>query len=460
VKELRNKCTGLVPVHFFQKLGVAAAAAMLATVPLAPAQAAAMDLARPAVGQPQPGQSADDFYRARKDAPLWFSPTAGDAAHQLISLLSTASLDGLSPDRYHPAALQAAVDAARKGKRKLVQAADRQLSDAFAAYVADLKRDPGVGVTYVDASLQPTPPSPLAALLEAAAAPSLSNYITSMGWMNPMYGQLREALAQHKYSDDHQRATIELNLQRMRALPASRGKYVVVNAAQQRLYMYEGGKPVDSMVVVVGQTKYPTPMLTAYIRYAALNPYWYVPPDLAWDDVGQFVKKQGQQYFDKMGYEQVSDWSRDATVLDPTKIDWDAVRDGKTQVLLRQKPGPENFMGRIKFMFPNQFGVYLHDNPRRNLFKESVRYFSGGCVRLEDAWRLSRWLFNGRELTWEGAGTEEPVPLPAPVPVYITYLTAMPDGQAIAYYDDAYGRDAAKLAGTSADSGGNSVASR
>ena len=460
MKELRNKCTGLVPVHFFQKLGLSAAAAVLAAVPLGPAQAADMDSARPAVGQPQAGQSAEDFYRARKDAPLWFSPAAGDAAQQLIALLSTASLDGLNPDKYHPAALQAALESTRKGKRKLVQAADRQFSDAFAAYVADMRGDPGVGVTYVDPSLRPIAPTPLAALLEAAAAPSLSNYVSSLGWMHPMYGQLREALAQHKYSDEHQRATIGLNLQRMRALPASRGKYVVVNAAQQRLYMYDGGKPVDSMVVVVGQTKYPTPMLTAYIRYAALNPYWYVPPDLAWDDVGQFVKKQGQQYFDKMGYEEVSDWSRDAQVLDPTKIDWDAVRDGKTQVLLRQKPGPENFMGRIKFMFPNQFGVYLHDNPRRNLFKESVRYFSGGCVRLEDAWRLSRWLFNGRELTWEGAGTEEPVPLPAPVPVYITYLTAMPDGQAIAYYDDAYGRDAAKLAGTSADSGASSVASR
>jgi murein L,D-transpeptidase YcbB/YkuD len=224
--------------------------------------------------------------------------------------------------------------------------------------------------------------------------------------------------------------------------------------------MYENGKPVDSMVVVVGKTKYPTPMMAAYIRYAALNPYWYVPPDLAWDDVGQFVEKQGFGYFEKMGYEQVSDWSKHPQILDATKIDWASVRDGKTEVYLRQKPGPENFMGRIKFMFPNDFGVYLHDNPRRNLFKESVRYFSGGCVRLEDAWRLSRWLFNGRELTWEGAGTEEPVPLPAPVPVYITYLTAMPDGQAIAYYDDAYGRDAAKLAGTSADSGGNSVASR
>ena len=80
-------------------------------------------------------------------------------------------------------------------------------------------------------------------------------------------------------------------------------------------------------------------------------------------------------------------------------------------------------------------------------------------VRLEDAWRLSRWLF-GRELTWEGAGPEEPVPLASPVPVYITYLTAMPDGQSIAYYDDAYGRDAPKLAGSSADTSTSSVAAR
>jgi murein L,D-transpeptidase YcbB/YkuD len=128
-------------------------------------------------------------------------------------------------------------------------------------------------------------------------------------------------------------------------------------------------------------------------------------------------------------------------------------------VLLRQKPGPNNFMGRIKFMFPNEFGVYLHDNPRRELFLKSTRYFSGGCVRLEDAWRLSRWLF-GRDLTWEGAGTEEPVPLAQPVPVYITYLTAMPDGQSIAYYDDAYGRDKALLADGGPSSARNAAAPR
>jgi murein L,D-transpeptidase YcbB/YkuD len=210
--------------------------------------------------------------------------------------------------------------------------------------------------------------------------------------------------------------------------------------------MYDGGKAVDSMVVVVGKPKWPTPMLTAYIRYAALNPYWYVPPDLAGEDVAQFVLKQGLKYLDDYGYEIVDDWTPNPKIIDPKTVDWQGVNDGKVEVMIRQKPGPKNFMGRVKFMFPNQFGVYLHDNPRRELFKQSTRYFSGGCVRLEDAWRLSRWLFNGRELTWEGAGPEQPVPLPNPVPVYITYLTAVPDGQAIAYYDDAYSRDTPKLA--------------
>jgi murein L,D-transpeptidase YcbB/YkuD len=440
-------------VHSFLKRGgtvaalVLGAAAVLAPSPLF-AQSAPVAVA--SVGQPQAGQSVVDFYKARKGAPLWLTPQAGDAAQQLISLLSSASVDGLNPQKYYTAELQAAVQRAEaKNKRKDIEFADEQLSQAFVSYVEDLRTDPGVGITWVDPGLRPTPPSPLAALLEASAAPSLSAYVANMGWMHPFYGELRHAIADHRYSDDQQREILALNLKRARILPAGKQRYVLVNAAQQRLFMYEDGKPVDSMVVVVGKTKYPTPMLAAYIRYAALNPYWYVPSDLAWDDVGQFVVKD-PTYFDRMGYEEVSDWSRDAKVLDPTTIDWQAVKDGKQEVLLRQKPGPENFMGRIKFMFPNQFGVYLHDNPRRNLFKESVRYFSGGCVRLEDAWRLSRWLFH-RELTWEGAGTEQPVMLPQPVPVYITYMTAVPDGQTIAYYDDAYGRDKAKLADSKSD---------
>jgi murein L,D-transpeptidase YcbB/YkuD len=450
---LRFECTGRRPVHFFRKLLVASAAVTLIGASQATAGAPA---------QPQQAvasrQSVADFYRARGGAPLWLASNSGDAAEQLLTLLRNSNLDGLDPQRYHVDALQQALDAARGGKRKRVEEADQQLSAAFVSFVEDLRQDPGVGITYVDPSLKPAPPSPLAALLVAASAPSLADYVRTMGWMHPYYAELRQALASHQYTDDQKRQLIELNMQRARVLPASNQRYVLVNVAQQRLYMYDNRKPVDSMVVVVGKPKWPTPMLAAYIRYAALNPYWYVPSDLAGEDVGQFVVKQGLGYLDKMGYEIVSDWTPNPTIIDPKTIDWQGVVDGKVEVMIRQKPGPQNFMGRMKFMFPNQFGVYLHDNPRRELFQKAARYFSGGCVRLEDASRLGRWLF-GRDLDWQSAGTEQTVPLAQPVPVYITYLTAMPDGGSIAYFDDVYGRDAAKVASAGGGDSGTSVSS-
>ena len=221
------------------------------------------------------GQSVADFYKARKNAPLWLSPEAGDAAQKLIALLMSSATDGLNPQKYLTSELQGEVERAQsKHKRKDIERADEALSNAFVAYVDDLRQDPGVGITWVDPSLKPTPPSPLAALIDAASTPSLANYVVNMEWMHPFYGELRDAILQHKYSDDHQREILELNLRRARILPASKERYVLVNAAQQRLFMYEGGKPVDNMVVVVGKTKWPTPMLAAYIRFAALNPYW------------------------------------------------------------------------------------------------------------------------------------------------------------------------------------------
>ena len=444
VKSLRKKCTGRRPVHSFRNLGAVAAALIAAAPPLAAAQAATPSVA-PASIRPTTGQSVEDFYRARNNAPLWLAPSAGNAAERLVALLSTASLDGLNADRYQTAALQQALQSARGGKRKATERAELQLSQAFAAYVRDLKHDPGLGILYVDPDLRPAPQLPLATLLQAASAPSLANYVQSMGWMNPLYGQLRQALANHSFANGHERQLLAVNLERARTLPAGPHRYVLVNAAQQRLFMFENGQMIDSMRVVVGKPKYPTPMITAWIRFAALNPYWFVPPDLATERIAPNVLKRGLGYLDELGYQVLSDWGPDADLIDPTTIDWKAVAEGKQEVFIRQLPGAHNSMGRMKFMFPNAAGVYLHDNPERELFEQAARLYSGGCVRLEDAARLGRWMF-GRELQWEGAGTEEKVPLPAPVPVYITYLTAMPEGSAIAYYDDVYGRDAARLA--------------
>ncbi|MFL6752159.1 MAG: L,D-transpeptidase family protein [Sphingomicrobium sp.] len=427
----------------------AAAGLILAAAPLAPAQAATAAAAPRAAAKPaSAAQTIDDFYRARAGAPLWLSPSAGDSAQQLLAALSNARVDGLDPDRYQVSLLSDVVRKSWGGDRKALERADRQLSQAFVAYVQDLRRDPGIGVMYVDAAVRPTPPSALAALLEAAMAPSLPAYVKSMGWMNPVYGQLRQALLTHNYASEHERQLLALNLERARTLPSGpggRGRFVMVNAAQQRLFMWENGRIVDSMRVVVGKPKYPTPMMSALIRFASLNPYWYVPPDLAAERIAPNVLKRGLGYLDELGYQVMSDWSPNSTIIDPKTIDWQAVADGKTEVMIRQLPGAHNSMGRMKFMFPNAAGVYLHDNPERELFEQAARLYSGGCVRLEDAARLGRWLF-GRELEWEGAGTEEAVPLTTPVPVYITYLTAMPDGSSIAYYDDVYGRDAARLA--------------
>jgi murein L,D-transpeptidase YcbB/YkuD len=115
-------------------------------------------------------------------------------------------------------------------------------------------------------------------------------------------------------------------------------------------------------------------------------------------------------------------------------------------VRLRQEPGPGNAMGKMKFMFPNPQGIYLHDTPNKELMTEEARLFSGGCVRLEDASRLAKWL-HGRPLSWRGARTEQAVPLDRPVPVYLAYLTAVPSGSEVVYYDDIYGKDRSQLAG-------------
>jgi murein L,D-transpeptidase YcbB/YkuD len=450
---MRNACTGLVPVHVFLRCAAVAAGLALAAAPAGAAVAAAPAAQQKAIA----GQGVADFYRARKGAPLWLSPAAGDAAQQLIVTLSNARLDGLEPDRYQVSALNEALRKAWGGDRKAIARADQQLSEAFVAYVRDLRRDPGVGVMYVDPHLRPKPPTALAALLEASGSPSLSAYVRTLGWMNPIYSDLRQALMRHNYASPRERELLVLNLQRARTLPPGTGRFIMVNAAQQRLFMWENGRAVDSMRVVVGKPKHPTPMMSALVRFAALNPYWYVPPDLAAERIAPRVVKRGVAYLKELGYEVLSDWGPGATIIDPTTIDWQAVADGKLEVMIRQLPGPHNSMGRMKFMFPNAAGIYLHDNPERELFSEASRLYSGGCVRLEDAPRLAQWMF-GRPLAWEGATTEERVDLPSPVPVYITYLTAVPEGGSIAFLEDVYGRDGGRLANQAAPA--EAIASR
>ena len=393
--------------------------------------------ALPSVQSPATAQPA-----ARDAAPSWFAPASRNAAQKLVALLATAEADGLNPRRYDSRRLARLVGAASAGDPMARRQAEQALNSALVAFVRDQKHDPNVGIIYVDRELRPAPPSPAAILAEAARTPNLADYVEKMGWMNPIYAQLRQAIASRLYRSNAERRLLEVNRERARALPGGTGKYAIVNAPAARLYMYENGQVVDSMRVVAGKTDpaSQTPMMNAYIRFLTLNPYWNSPPDVTSHTLAPKVLKEGRVYLNRQGYQLMSDWSERARVLDPMSVNWRAVAAGQVQVRLRQKPGPANSMGKMKFMFPNNNGIWLHDTPVRERIEDAARLASAGCVRLEDASRFARWLF-GRPVAAQGAKPEQKVPLPRPVPLYITYLTAVPSGTSITYFDDFYGKD-------------------
>jgi murein L,D-transpeptidase YcbB/YkuD len=415
----------LLGANILAPLGAASAA------PRPAAQAAAL-----------PGQTLNDFYAGRRGQPLWLRPGNEAAAALLLQQMSAARIDGLDPRRYRLRDLQRAL---RPGASATsIARADFLLSQAYVAFASDLRRAPDIGVIYVDRELRPAPPSPRALLEAAAASPSLPRFVDQMGWMHPYYAPLRANLLANR-GGARQRQLLQYNLERARSLPAGNGRYVLVNAAAQRLYMFEGGEVRDTMRVVVGKPAQPTPLMAAQIRFASLNPYWNVPPDLVAERIAPNVVREGAPYLRTKGYQLLSDWSDKARVLSPASVDWRAVAAGRKEVRVRQLPGPANSMGDMKFMFPNAQGIYLHDTPNGQLLKEAARFFSGGCVRLEDASRLGSWLF-GQPLRAKGARPEQKVSLAAPVPVYLTYLTAVPSGSSLAWFDDIYGRDSARLA--------------
>lgn len=398
------------------------------------------------------GNDLRPFYAARQYRPLWlnaFGRPSG-AASMLMHHLRTAQFDGVSPRKLRWSRVAKQVDRARRGDADDIAKAEVALSAAFAAYVRAMRGADRDQMIYESAALAPVVPTVRAALDAAAGAPDLEAYVAAFRWMHPLYAPMREAMEDPRLSES-QRRQVWTNLARIRAIPAiPRGRHILVDTASARLWMYEDGRPVDSMKVVVGKPELQTPMMAGFVRAAVLNPYWNIPDDLVRNTIAANVLEKGLGYMRSGRYQVLADWRPDADVVDPATIDWRAVREGRMRVHVRQLPGGDNFMGKVKFVFPNAQGIFLHDTPDKHLLREEVRQLSSGCVRLEDAARMHRWLM-GEPLPARVRETEQIVPLPEMVPVYITYLTAMPQGQTIAFHSDPYGRDGVQLAAVDSD---------
>jgi murein L,D-transpeptidase YcbB/YkuD len=222
---------------------------------------------------------------------------------------------------------------------------------------------------------------------------------------------------------------VEINLDRWRWLPRDLGtRYIMVNIAGFSLELVEDGKLALAMRVVAGKPTTRTPMFTGRMTNVVLNPYWNVPAKLVKNEVLPHA-------------------ARDAGYL--AKEGFEVTRNGGS-VEVRQKPGPRNALGQVKFLFPNRFDVYLHDTPSRSLFSRTVRSFSHGCIRVEKPIALAEYLLKDNP-AWTpqkiaailAKGKETWVAIPKPLPVHLVYWTAFVDGpmERLQFRDDLYGRD-------------------
>jgi len=243
---------------------------------------------------------------------------------------------------------------------------------------------------------------------------------------------------------DQIRANLERDRWVFRDLP---NDFIIVNIAGYELTLIRGGAPVWRTRVQVGKKIHETPIFASEMTYLVLNPTWTVPPGILRNETLPAIRKD-PGYLAQNNMVVVA---ADGSLEDPTTIDF----NGDFPFMIRQEPGPSNALGRVKFMFPNPYFVYLHDTPSKSLFARSTRAFSHGCIRTENPLDLAELVLAGNA-SWDRAridrvvesGVTTTVMLDNPLTVLLLYWTAdvQPDGS-VEFRDDIYGRDAKIIEG-------------
>jgi len=257
-------------------------------------------------------------------------------------------------------------------------------------------------------------------LAQAVANDTLDTFFALMRPQHQEYSALKAALATE--TDGDRRVAIARNMERWRWMPRSLGDdYVLVNAARFEAYLWRHGEKAGTWRVIVGKLSTPTPVFNTTITGVILNPWWEIPASIVRESVGSLVRNNPAAARAR-GYV----WS-----------------DGR----YRQRPGPNNALGQMKLVMANRFSVYMHDTPSKQLFDEDVRAFSHGCIRTGDALGYAATLLEGAKTREEideiiASGKTTTVELPVPLPIYVTYFTAVSDGEGgILVLDDFYKRD-------------------
>ena len=392
---------------------------------------------RSATDVKQPGWVADDGDRGRevwKEEQRFYRQTGyqlawsdgrrprGDA-EALIRAIRAADQDGLDPVDYHAADLEAARAAFT---REHAIDFDLRASYAYLRVAWDLTHGT-VDPEDVDPQWHATPRNVDLhnALQSAIGTGAVEQSLHDLAPASAQYQGLKHQLALARSRGDEAAVQrIAMNMERWRWLPDDLGpRYILVNIPAYRLDAIEDGRSVLDMKVVTGKKDSPTPVLADKMTTVVFSPYWNIPSDIAQKEIAP-KSEQDPDYLAKQHIE-VDDKGR-----------------------YRQLPGPGNSLGRVKFLFPNHYNVYLHDTPAQALFNRIERDFSHGCVRLDEPEALARYVLRDQtEWTPEkiaaamATGTEQAVKLKQPLPIYLVYFTAWEEDGGLKSVADVYGLD-------------------
>jgi murein L,D-transpeptidase YcbB/YkuD len=343
---------------------------------------------------------------------------------QLLQAVEESDAEGLRPQNYGLAEL---VTGLISGASDMDRLADR----SALALAHDLNEGAAPAAERLDWHIG-RPTTDYAAWLDRALARhEVKASFAALLPTNRNYAELKAALADCRTTGEDCRR-FEINLERWRALPRDLGsRYLWVNIPAFRLDLVDNGQVVSSHRIIVGKPSSRTPLFKAQVTGVTVNPWWNVPCSIVDESIGQLVRRRPKEAA-RRGYV--------------------ASRGAGGRLTVRQKPGPQNALGRVKLEMPNPYNVYIHDTPTKALFAKDARAFSHGCVRTENPVELARALLgDDRKLEVELlllSGKTKTLPLPTPVPVYVVYLTAELDptyNDRLRLHDDVYARDAVRL---------------
>lgn len=294
----------------------------------------------------------------------------------------------------------------------------------------------------------PGDPLPDEALFDDALARAVVRFQNRHG-LSPDGVVGPQTLAALNRSPEDRLRCVLVNLERWRWIPRDLGRrHVIVNSAAFALAAFREGRKVLEMPVIVGEAYTRTPVFSENMAYLVVNPYWNVPPGVLARKILPKIKRN-PGYLAANHFELLRGWKQPAEIINPALIDWSTVHPGNFPGRLRQRPGPWNSLGRIKFIFPNDFAVYLHDTPDRHLFGRTARAFSSGCIRVEKPIELALFVLED-DPAWSlerleevlAAGSPKTIRVKNPVTVHLQYWTFWIGDEGEAQYrKDIYSRD-------------------